>query len=478
MNDVLIRAVGDTLLHSVWQGAVVALAVFTVERTGGIRAAHRAHVMGLLAMLVIPALGLWGRLDDALAGATAAQGEASLETLLFMQQFLTASATGAWHSVAVAVWASGAIAMCLWLCLGALAQQHLRRSAQSLGDDWNTLVTETAGRLGLRRKVRIAGTTRLQSPGVIGLWNPLVLIPVALIPEVPATYWQAVIAHELAHVQRLDALTMAVQRVAESVFYFHPAVWWMSRRLDVLRELRCDSLVTERFEDRLHYARALAALEELRAKHAGSTASLSFSFTHLAFTKKGNLMTRIRNIVEPATITRSARSRLLPLGAVGVLGAALLAAPSCSSTASAPEPGAEIPVQAEAPPKVPVQLATSASSDNAAAPDAPDAPSAADGSDGGRLPPEVIRRTIRQNHGRLRKCYEEALGRDPKLAGRVNVRFVIEEDGSVRDAVDRDSDLPDAAVIACVVGVYEDLSFPPPKGGIVTVVYPVHFAPD
>jgi hypothetical protein len=95
----------------------------------------------------------------------------------------------------------------------------------------------------------------------------------------------------------------------------------------------------------------------------------------------------------------------------------------------------------------------------------------------GRLPPEVIQRIVRQSHGRFRLCYENGLGRNPALEGRIVVRFVIERDGSVSNVKTAGSDLPDPQVVACVARVFEGMSFPQPEGGIVTVSYPLVFSP-
>jgi hypothetical protein len=95
----------------------------------------------------------------------------------------------------------------------------------------------------------------------------------------------------------------------------------------------------------------------------------------------------------------------------------------------------------------------------------------------GRLPPEVIQRIVRQNYGRFRMCYEQGLARNPNLEGRVTVRFIIGRDGSVSNASNGGSDLPDSGVADCVVNAYYGLSFPEPEGGVVTVVYPIMFAP-
>jgi hypothetical protein len=95
----------------------------------------------------------------------------------------------------------------------------------------------------------------------------------------------------------------------------------------------------------------------------------------------------------------------------------------------------------------------------------------------GRLPKEVIQRIVRQNFGRFRLCYEQGLGANPNLEGRVSVRFVINRDGSVSNVSNGGSSIPDSSVVNCVVRAFYGLSFPKPEGGIVTVVYPIMFAP-
>lgn len=95
----------------------------------------------------------------------------------------------------------------------------------------------------------------------------------------------------------------------------------------------------------------------------------------------------------------------------------------------------------------------------------------------GRLPGEVIRRIVRQNFGRFRLCYEQGLGRNPNLEGRVTVRFVIGRDGAVSNVSNGGSDLPDSSVVSCVVKAFYGLSFPKPEGGIVTVQYPILLQP-
>jgi hypothetical protein len=96
----------------------------------------------------------------------------------------------------------------------------------------------------------------------------------------------------------------------------------------------------------------------------------------------------------------------------------------------------------------------------------------------GHIDPEVIRRTVRQNEGRMIGCYTDGLRKNPGLEGRVAVKFVIGRDGSVTMAQDGASDLPDPAVRACVVQSFYQMSFAPPKDGTVRVTYPFTFSPQ
>ena len=96
----------------------------------------------------------------------------------------------------------------------------------------------------------------------------------------------------------------------------------------------------------------------------------------------------------------------------------------------------------------------------------------------GQLPPEVVSRIVRQNFGRFRLCYENGLRSNPTIGGTVKVKFVIGRDGAVSTASDAQSDMNDAEVVSCVVRSFQNLSFPQPEGGVVTVMFPVTMTTD
>jgi hypothetical protein len=95
-----------------------------------------------------------------------------------------------------------------------------------------------------------------------------------------------------------------------------------------------------------------------------------------------------------------------------------------------------------------------------------------------KLPPEVIQYIVRGNYEEFRECYEEGVRHNPALRGRVLMRFIIDPDGRVSKADEIGGAMPDREVVRCIVERYTQLCFPPPEGGgIITVTYPIVFAP-
>jgi TonB family protein len=116
----------------------------------------------------------------------------------------------------------------------------------------------------LARPVRVLVAAAGESPAVIGWLRPAILLPAATLLNLTPDQLEAVLAHELAHIRRQDYLVNLLQVVAETLLFYHPAVWWVSARMRHERELCCDDLAVRSCGDALCYARALTRLERLR----------------------------------------------------------------------------------------------------------------------------------------------------------------------------------------------------------------------
>jgi beta-lactamase regulating signal transducer with metallopeptidase domain/protocatechuate 3,4-dioxygenase beta subunit len=136
------------------------------------------------------------------------------------------------------------------------------------------LVTQ-AERLALKAVPMVAYCERIAVPIVVGVLKPVILLPAAIMSGLSSQELAAVLAHELAHVKRFDHILIVVQRFLEAMLFFHPAVWWLGRRIHDLREHTCDDLVIQGGIDRMEYARSLLRVAELRVGDDARAAQLA-----------------------------------------------------------------------------------------------------------------------------------------------------------------------------------------------------------
>ena len=104
------------------------------------------------------------------------------------------------------------------------------------------MLERVSQRLGLRRATQILQSTLVQVPVVAGYFRPVILVPMSVISGLPASQLEAILAHELAHIRRHDYLVNLLQTLVETVFFYHPGVWWLSRQIRNERENCCDDL--------------------------------------------------------------------------------------------------------------------------------------------------------------------------------------------------------------------------------------------
>ena len=148
-----------------------------------------------------------------------------------------------WEAGLSWLYGAGVIVMLIRLCRQQWSVQRLARQASELCDrEWVALVNESADSLGIRRSVRLLRSQEQSMPMAFGTRRPAILIP-ATGDTWPEDRRRAVILHELAHVARYDCLTQMLAFAACTLYWFHPAVWWVARRLRVERELACDDRV-------------------------------------------------------------------------------------------------------------------------------------------------------------------------------------------------------------------------------------------
>jgi len=356
-----IDAAGWTLVHFLWQGAAIAAVAalgLRLLHSGSPQSRYVVACVALAAMLASPAATAW-RLWPQPASTAAAPVRRALyvrvappaasvgDTLRFVGirrrapvPLATAGAGSgaapagvAWMPALVTAWLGGVSLLLARLAGGIWRVRSMRRAGRALSPSiWQSASDRLSRRLGLRRAVRVADATFVDGPVVIGWLRPVVLLPVAAVAGLTPEQVEAILAHELAHVRRHDALINAVQTLAETVLFYHPAVWWLSSRIRAEREHCCDDVALTVSGDAFGYASALAELESWRASHP----SLALAATG------GSLVARIARVLAPPPRPgRVGAVTTAALVAVFVIAAGTLQYLVARQPAPAPKPSAD-----------------------------------------------------------------------------------------------------------------------------------------
>jgi beta-lactamase regulating signal transducer with metallopeptidase domain len=272
----VMRLVGLALLHFLWQG--LALAALASAAMSAFRSAASRYAIGVgaLAIMVAAPPITYLALQHATQGALSAKefvaaptapvdtvSPAHANNAPFRPSPDTPTDSLTWL---VEGWFAGVLLCSLRTVCGFLWIERLRRKeCGAVAGKLLSTCLALQQRLGLRRVIRYCECVYLQAPAVIGWFRPVVLLPVTALTGLSEAQLETVIAHELAHIKRLDGFINLFQIAAETVLFYHPAVWWLSQRIRAERENCCDDAALAVCGNPIEYARALALMAEWRA---------------------------------------------------------------------------------------------------------------------------------------------------------------------------------------------------------------------
>ena len=301
------EALGWTLVHFLWQGAAVAV-LLALANLGLRRATANARYLAACAAMVAmlaAAVGtfVWLVTEPRAAPAMARAAPLGASPAAAAPPAPAARSIPDVFPWMIGLWATGVALLSVWSAGGwVLAQRMKWRSRQIAAVVWQEMLARLAARLRIRRAVRLCESVLVRVPTVIGWLRPVILLPASVVARLSPREVEALLAHELAHIRRHDYLVNLVQTAVETLFYYQPAVWWVSRRIRAERENCCDDLAVSACGDALVYARALTDLEELREPAFALAAS------------GGSLTSRVRRLVGNERAGAS-----WPVGWLGVL---------------------------------------------------------------------------------------------------------------------------------------------------------------
>jgi beta-lactamase regulating signal transducer with metallopeptidase domain len=273
--DVL-RNLGLALSHFVWQGA--AIAALAAAALAFARKASARYAIGVaaLALMFASPVTTFFVLNNS-ASAPAATRDHSLVvagTTANLAAHHAAGVSPAQPAVPVnvtamnwlvTVWFAGVLLFSLRTAGGFFVVARLRRrDSHPVKAELLALCRELQQRLGIARAVRYCESLHLDAPAVLGWFRPVVFLPVSALTGLTEAQLRAVIAHELAHIRRFDAFVNVFQVAVETLLFYHPAVWWLNKRIRAERENCCDDVALSVCGNPAEYARALALMEEWR----------------------------------------------------------------------------------------------------------------------------------------------------------------------------------------------------------------------
>ena len=263
------QILASTLLHFLWQGALIALAYGVARRHPNPRFRYAAGCAAMLLMALAP-FATFVLLSPATAPAVSEHGvvkavvAAVNETGASPLLSLGAARDSARNWIVLG-WAIGVLVFSMRLLAAWIVSLRLRSPQFGTAPKtWQRKLDELRTRLRISRPVRLAVSPATQVPVTAGWLRPVVLLPLGMLSGLGPELLEALLAHELSHIRRHDYLVNLLQGVTEAALFYHPAVWWVSRRIREERELCCDDAAVALCGDALTYVRALTELESQR----------------------------------------------------------------------------------------------------------------------------------------------------------------------------------------------------------------------
>jgi bla regulator protein blaR1 len=301
----LVNALGWSLLHSLWQIALIGLLLklalmFTSSSRAGVR-----YNISLLALLAVP-LGFvmsfmrqWGVYRDAVPIVSFEFGEASLPAIALESQLVVIrKSSSAWmHTlesytpVICWIYLTGLLLFVLYSLFSYLRLRALRRKSRiSLPDIWQNKLKLLYRKSGVRHLIPVYLSEKVHIPAVVGFLKPVVLLPISMLSSLSPEQIETILLHELYHIRRYDHYINLFQHLTETIFFYHPMTWWIGRQLRLERENRVDEWIVRETGRPLEYARALIQIESSRKGVLPLAVAATQSKSHL-FTRIKNIMT-------------------------------------------------------------------------------------------------------------------------------------------------------------------------------------------
>lgn len=297
-TSVWVHQIGWSLIHSLWQAALIGLVLATLLKLLS-RAKPQSRYfiacVALAAMIILPVITTYflhirpTNPPDIIVeddSAVAMSVDSNLQNTRVIgnegivgtqkNNWINRTITETWNTSErvenflpwlILLWLVGVVIYAIKLGGGLFCAANLRRlPVNAFNPVLDDLVNELTSRLSIKRKIKICESSLINVPMTIGWIYPLILIPPSSLLGLTPFQLQTIITHELIHIKRYDFLINFLQSVVETLLFYHPAVFWTSRKIREEREYICDDLTVALCKDSVGYARALTKVARFHSK--------------------------------------------------------------------------------------------------------------------------------------------------------------------------------------------------------------------
>jgi beta-lactamase regulating signal transducer with metallopeptidase domain len=310
---------GWTLLHFLWQGALIALllaALYASLRNATSRMRYGLGCAAMLLMLLCVIVTFTrmyvtqGDLSSVTPVITASDTAASAPITAVPAPTSSSPQLSTFLPWLAYFWITGVCILTIrslggWM----LMQRFKRRNSFPAEQVWQQRMAKLAQRLRISRAVRLCQSAITEVPTVIGWIRPVVLLPASALSGLAPEQLEALLAHELVHIRRHDYLLNLFQTCVETLLFYHPAVWWVGKRIRAERENCCDDLAVQICGDPLVYARALTQMDQLR----GEAPRLAMA------ANRGPLLERIQRLLSRPQASRTSSAGWIAGAAIALI---------------------------------------------------------------------------------------------------------------------------------------------------------------
>ena len=278
----------ERILNALPEGFLIALFAWVLLRVLRRQNSGTRFAVWFLALLTVAALPVLGGISEGrglMAGMSPGMKSAMTSEMASANSWGSMrpaiTIPGRWALVVFFAWALGACVAMMRLAAGLWRLRRLRRSCTPIvAADLDPAVRKTVEAIGasgsvvsgslskaVSNSITIATSECVRVPTAIGFWKRTIVLPAWALRELPPQDLNVILLHEFAHLRRWDDWTNLIQKIVRALFFFHPAVWWIEKRISVEREMACDDAVLAETANPHGYATCLVSLLEKSLAH-------------------------------------------------------------------------------------------------------------------------------------------------------------------------------------------------------------------